>query len=601
MAARALHALMGVVVAWTVLVEASPNVDRDHCTAMGVGKSATVRGGTMVSHTDDSGDATSDLRLVRVPAKDHEPGAMRPVYHILDGYPRLVDAERSPYYAPVNGQKPSTPLGYIPEVEHTYAYWEQDYALQNEHGLAMGESTCGSNAQQASVADGGKALMAIEELSRIALERCKTARCAVTTMGGLGEQYGFYGSDPGLGGSAEAMIVGDQEEVWVFHILPHPVNGSTAVWISQRVPDDEMVVVANMFVIRHIDLDDPEWFLGSANVKSAALEQGWWDGEKEFDFTAAYAYNQLSPLLHKNDYYSGRRIWRIFDWVAPSLHLDSTLGHVPEKPTYPFSVKPDERVEENTLMMIMKDHYEGTEYDLTKGLAAGPFGNPNRYAGGRGENVVFPYGGWERAISMYRTTYSFIGVIRDAPVTGHYIWYGQDAPHGTCYVPVYANQNSVPAAWYTGVQSEFSRDSAWWAFNFVNQWTTLKYSYIIKDVQAAAFAWQAKGFELIKEIDGLSNMAVSDADALVLYAEKKANSFSSELLDSWWKLSDFLISKYYNGYITEGEGERQAVGYPAWWLESVGTYVNYPNGDVEPKPCKPDGKPVGGFRKIDFL
>eukprot|EP00894_Picocystis_sp_ML_P001865 jgi/Pico_ML_1/52382/g3093.t1 len=63
MAARALHALMGVVVAWTVLVEASPNVDRDHCTAMGVGKSATVRGGTMVSHTDDSGDATSDLRL----------------------------------------------------------------------------------------------------------------------------------------------------------------------------------------------------------------------------------------------------------------------------------------------------------------------------------------------------------------------------------------------------------------------------------------------------------------------------------------------------------------------------------------------------------
>ena len=78
----------------------------------------------------------------------------------------------------------------------------------------------------------------------------------------------------------------------------------------------------------------------------------------------------------------------------------------------------------------------------------------------------------------------------------------------------------------------------------------------------------------------MSNMAANNAGALVAHAEEKANAFSSELLASWWKLSDFLISKYYNGYITEGEGNRQSVGYPAWWLESVGTYVNYPNGDV---------------------
>ena len=31
------------------------------------------------------------------------------------------------------------------------------------------------------------------------------------------------------------------------------------------------------------------------------------------------------------------------------------------------------------IIRILRDHYEGTAYDLTKGIAAGPYGNPNRY------------------------------------------------------------------------------------------------------------------------------------------------------------------------------------------------------------------------------
>lgn len=37
-------------------------------------------------------------------AKDHPQGAVRPVYSIASAYPRLVDANRAPAYAPVDGQ-----------------------------------------------------------------------------------------------------------------------------------------------------------------------------------------------------------------------------------------------------------------------------------------------------------------------------------------------------------------------------------------------------------------------------------------------------------------------------------------------------------------
>jgi dipeptidase len=64
---------------------------------------------------------------------------------------------------------------------------------------------------------------------------------------------------------------------------------------------------------------------------------------------------------------------------------------------YPFSVKAERPLTAADLMDIQvwidlcdlvtndrcllsqRDHYEGTKYDLTKGYAAGPFGDPNRF------------------------------------------------------------------------------------------------------------------------------------------------------------------------------------------------------------------------------
>merc|ERR1711981_90649 len=94
-----------------------------------------------------------------------------------------------------------------------------------------------------------------------------------------------------------------------------------------------------------------------------------------------------------DEFYSGRRMWRVWNLLTPqeSHKLDPNKGQLPHtKDPYPISMPaPRHSV---TLQMVMdthRDHYEGTPYDLTVGMAAGQGGSPNR--GNNPRNVT---GGW---------------------------------------------------------------------------------------------------------------------------------------------------------------------------------------------------------------
>ncbi|MCB9246370.1 MAG: C69 family dipeptidase [Flavobacteriales bacterium] len=536
------------------------------CTTILITKGATIDGSIYVSHSDD--DDIGDQRMVYVPAADHPAGSMRPVYKCSTNYPRVVTDQLGPGYN--TSPEHSEILGYIPQVEHTYAYFDGNYGIMNEHQLAMGECTDAAQ-RYGSTATPGKRLFYSSSLSRVALERCKTAREAIRLMGSLIEEYGYY--DTG-----ETLLVADKEEGWVFEMCATEDQGD--LWVAQRVPDGEVFVAANEFRIRDIDPEDPN-FMFCSYLWEACEKLGWYDpSEGPLDWCKTVSFGE-----YNHPYYSLRRVWSCFNRINPSLKLSPWVDG-PYTKDYPFSIKPEKPLSFDDVRYLHRDQYQGTEFDMTKGLAAGPYGDPNRlynYAyDGSQKNVVQPgtdlTGAFERPVSVYYCGYSFINHIRPHlpdPIGG-ICWFGPDQPMSTCYVPFYAGIKSLPASFQEINPATYDPSKAFWKMNFVANWARLNYAMMIEDIKA-------RQSELEKaEIAQIAWMDERALDAYETDPEKAramltdfCHQNAATVLDSWTDLSNYLIQKYASGFVNNPT-IGQDVGYSKWWRDAVG----YQNGPV---------------------
>jgi len=228
---------------------------------------------------------------------------------------------------------------------------------------------------------------------------------------------------------------------------------------------------------------------------------------------------------------------------------------------------------------VYRDHYEGTEYDLTKGMAAGPFGNPNR-----GPVPLGLSGLWERAISMYRTTWSF--VLEAKPRRRSITWFGWDAPHGTAYLPLMgAASEPAPDSYHSraGHESKFSTKLAYWGFSMVNQFMDSKYNIINPDVVQMAHKLEKAGAEAAASWDAEADK-LDDESAAVALLTQRSNAFVEQSVGEWWEFAFGLFTKFSRYVITYNES---AVGetlqrYPEWWLRSpeVGFTSWRPEGPI---------------------
>lgn len=535
------------------------------CTTFLITKGATSDGSVLVGHSDDND--RGDQRIVYVPAKDHKKGSKRPIYQLSTNYPRLVAPERAEAYK--EGGNPTQILGYIDEVPHTYAYFDGTYAIMNEHQLSIGEDTNSTFFYQDS--DAQKRIMSIAELSRIALERCTKAKEAILVMGALAEEYGYY--DFG-----ESLLVADTEEGWIFEISATP-EGTSAIWVAKKVPDGEVYVSANQFRIREVIPDDPN-MLYSKNIFAIAEKEKKWDpnSKKPLDWLTL-----VCPGEFDHPYYSLRRVWRVFDRIAPSLKL-SPWVEGPYTKAYPFSVKPDKKISLQDAIALFRDHYEGTEFDQTKGLAAGPYGYPNR-ALGTYDTADFPNkrteplkGAWERPISVYYIGYTYInqsrGYLPDS--IGGVSWMSFDAPYTSVFMPLYVGMKELPDYFEYGSPQKYNENFIWWPFAIAANWLSIMYQVSLPDLVSKQK--ELEDFEISKQGE-IEQKAADYYKSSPKKARKFLTDYSAEnskkILKEWWALTHFLMEKYSNGYINIPKPGTK-VGYPEEWRNKVG----YKNGPI---------------------
>jgi len=493
------------------------------CTSILVTKGASADGSVIISYSCD-GEFLPHLRLF--PAADHGLGEKI----------KIMGFEG--------------PQGEIPQVAHTYRVLD----LMNEFQVAIGETTFDGRLDLVNP-DG---LLPYWELMVITLQRDKTAREAIKVMTDLVDVYGYAST-------GESFSIGDKEEAWILEMIGTGKGGHGAVWVAQRIPDGMICAHANMSRIGEFPLNDPAHCLYSKNVISLAQDKGFYNPKSgPFNFSLAY-----DPPTEEQVRYSARRVWSIFRRAAPSSNLSSDFSSsVKNAKPYPLWIKPDNKLSVRDVMALHRDHYEGTAFDMTKDLSAGPFGAPDRR-----RPITWKVDGkaysWERPISTPQVGFIFVSQSRSAvpDSVGGVFWYGMDNPYTNFFVPLYTTITELPEAYTKGSIQSFSRDSAWWTFNFVANYANLRYCDMILDIQKVQKEIEDLEFSLQPSIEQSAlNLLGSHPETVSLFLTRYCVSNAQMNLDRWWKLADLLITKYNDGYIQDEKGDPREVGYPEQWL-----------------------------------
>lgn len=510
------------------------------CTNFLITRGASVDGSTMITYAADSHYLFGEIYFR--PAANYPNGTMFDVYEWDSG----------------------KFLGRIPQVAHTYSV----VGNMNEHQVAIGETTYGGRSELSD----STGIMDYGSLIYIALQRSKTAREAIKVIADLMQEYGYCSS-------GESFSIADKNEVWIMELIGKGVDmkvdkktkksynaNKGAVWVAIRIPDGYVSGHANQARITTFPLENMKTSISSKNldkifdtnvevvyshdVISFARSKKYFDGKDEdFSFSDTYA-----PLDFGAARFCEARVWSFFKDVDKSMldYTDYALGKNLTK-RMPLYIKPDRKLSVQDLMNFMRDHYEGTEIDMTKDFGAGPHYLPYRW-----RPMTWKYEGkgyvHERATATQQTGFSFVTQSRAwlPDAIGGIIWFSVDDAATSVYYPVYSSSTKVSESFAEGKGDmlTYCDNCAFWTFNKVSNFAYLRYDLMSADIKKVQVELESRFINSTPIVDATAKAMyeTNPQEAIKFLTDYSVNT-GNYLVNRWEQLFQFLLVKYVDGNV----------------------------------------------------
>ena len=478
------------------------------CTNFLVGKDASTDGSVFISYNADSYGMFG--KLVYLPHEKHPKGAMR----------KIIDGDTNHYY------------GEIPEARETYTVM----GYINEFQVSIMETTFGGREELVN----DKGLIDYVSLMRLGLQRAKTAREAIKVMTSLVEEYGYVSE-------GESFSIADPSEIWILEMTGKGPGQRGTNWVAVRIPDNAIACHANHSRIRKFFQYKDTEVLHSKGIVEFAREKGYFNGKDEdFDFSAAFAPADFGAIR-----YCETRVWSFYNRFVDGMdkYLDYADGHhIDTAEPMPLWFIPKHKLSLQDIFAGMRDHYEGTPFDVTKDCGMGPGEMPYRPT-----PLEFEYNGKkyfnERPISTQQTADTYVAQLRSwlPNAVGGILWYGQDEPNMIAYVPVYCQNTRVPECFDApnadGVT--FSWDSAFWVCNWVANMTYPRYNIIFPVVREMRDATEKEIFAALPAVEQRAIAAKGrSADEMREVLTRYSEETAAKMLQTWRKLGERIIVEF---------------------------------------------------------
>ena len=501
----------------------------ENCTTIMVGRLASIDGSVMTSHSCD-GNYRTWLEIV--PHSKFDQGAMHPV---LWGTLHTEEAW---------DMTKVTKKGEIPEVAETFAFLSTAYPCMNEKQVAIGETTIYGKGELRNE----EGLFLIEELEKIALQRCKTAREAIALIGKLAEEYGYADL-------AECISIADPKEVWQLEISGSGKGKPSAIWCAERIPDENVGICANIPRISTIDFKNPDYFMYSAELQNVAKRLGYWDGKEPLKFWKVIGGGKPFAI---REYY-------ILSTLAPSLKLSFDAEELP------FSVKPEKKLSPRDVMKFFRETYEGTQLDMTKNLMI-TVKEKDKDGKEIEKKIKSPViNNWmsndlrtllnelkpgtvdrQRTIAIAGCSYSHVIQCRSwlPDEVGAIAWFSFDNPGESPRIPIFSGVLNLPGSFSICGQQRYRTDAAIWSFRETNRLATVNWSKGRTLIEPAVKELEDKAFEEVPMVDKRVLQLVKEGknEEAKKYVTSYTNSFAVTAMKRWEEMKITLWGMFGRGF-----------------------------------------------------